>query len=534
MPQGTPENLSDSVFILSNMIRDLGDSVKGLKNTFGGLVDTLDEANRSLISVGKAYGPQFDQFQKRFETLPGNVAKNFQIGVDQLKLGFKNVNEAILKQTIEERLTGQNFKQTDQIYRALQVALGYTDDTLTDLSKTILKSSSDYGIQSSKLIEALTPLSPQFLNLELLGTNSADLAKKIATIGATYGEGGAQLVTKFFQRILDTNPQEAYANQMQDVRNQLVRGTFNINDWQSILNKASERTAGYFKSASQSGDPLRVLSAIREQFGETGVIAFQLKRMAQSPLQVGAKGLGDLHATMQGFREEMTNPLAGIYDPMRKTAEILTKWDGMNAIQDIVLVTASLQGLVTVLKAGSVLTTLFGGGEGAGGKLGKNIASQIPWYKLVGEGAEAEAGGGAAAGMLAGGLVIGAQAGLLWLIKHSIDSGVDRQVAELKAQGREFKEGFLENTEVNKKILDINKESKMSLPVNKDWKSVISEGINDSINSALFGISKGGNANSIVQDQNKKLINLLEQIHNQMIQLNSTTENKTKVKGMSS
>src|SRR5689334_23818468 len=202
-------SLADSITILGNTINDLGDVVKEFKSTAGGILSILDEANTSLIGLGKAYQPQFDKFSKNFSDLPGSIGKNFQLGVDQLLIGFRGLNEGVLKQTVQERLTGQNAISTIKSYKDLQFALGLSNNAISELADYTLELSKTYNVQTSELTQALKALSPELQTLSIFGVDTTKLSKNIEEAAAIFGPGAAPILTQFVKSILSESHQTA-------------------------------------------------------------------------------------------------------------------------------------------------------------------------------------------------------------------------------------------------------------------------------------------------------------------------------------
>ena len=119
----------------------------------------IDTTQKSALQLGVSVESTFEKFNTSFEnTLQGGFITRLESVLDILNTGLETNSTGLLELVNSQRLTNQDSKKTAKAFANLTAALGLNDEELTEMSESLIETSKEYRVSTSRLVDTFDSL----------------------------------------------------------------------------------------------------------------------------------------------------------------------------------------------------------------------------------------------------------------------------------------------------------------------------------------------------------------------------------------
>ena len=318
----------------------------------------IDTTQKSALQLGVSVESTFEKFNTSFEnTLQGGFITRLESVLDILNTGLETNSTGLLELVNSQRLTNQDSKKTAKAFANLTAALGLNDEELTEMSESLIETSKEYRVSTSRLVDTFDSLE-RTLGTKALLDMGPQLNMAVTKLVGEMPEAQRQ-INSFANLMMDKSQKGLDQRIALGISQDAVRlrAAETEEEARQILLEAITKVKDFGSQFDFNKDDLVTLGAITQAFGqgvEDAVIIFKNLGKREKTAEDQQADFNDALSTQIGnafyaIQRELFTRLA---EPMRdslKTIGTFMKENGDvikgigNAIQ------ATIEGLLELL-----------------------------------------------------------------------------------------------------------------------------------------------------------------------------------------
>lgn len=229
----------------------------------------IDTSQKSALQLGVSVESTFEKFSDSFEnTLQGGFVDRLESVLDILNTGLETNSTGLLELVNSQRLTNQDSKKTAKAFANLTAALGLNDEELTEMSESLIETSKEYRVSTSRLVDTFDSLE-RTLGTQALLDMGPQLNMAVTKLVGEMPEAQRQ-INSFANLMMDRTQrgldQRIALGISQDAER--LRAAETEEEARQILLEAITKVNDFGSQFDFTKDDLVTLGAITETFGQ--------------------------------------------------------------------------------------------------------------------------------------------------------------------------------------------------------------------------------------------------------------------------
>lgn len=309
---GLMTSLRDTNILIANLIKELMSSI-----------EQAERGQKQALSLGRNLTDAFGVNTEQLKKLPGGIGDAIDIRLSQLEMGLTQYNDNLTKLAVQQRLTGQDFTRTLQIFRNLEILGGMTLESQSTLSNHLLELTRQYGVSTDRLVDAIEGLASRFIEFRALGI-SEDMTTAVTELTAQLGAQTGPLLARAVDFLTGTdmsNMVRASLLGLQGFRSTLSQPGVDTEVLRNAIIEGGERMSSLVRQFTEgTPDPATQLGILQNIFGREALL---LMTLSEEMKKVSEQDLQMLEARRE-FNESWEAVKGEIFEPIRLSILKLT------------------------------------------------------------------------------------------------------------------------------------------------------------------------------------------------------------------
>ena len=171
-----------------------------LTDTLQNAFDAFSDAQKATAGLGKTFDINGKDLGTALKGLDGTISQKLTLAITALDAGLNKNSSEVLKLSLFQKTTNQQYEKTIELFTTLQKKLGFSVDETNELAKRLKTTSETYGISTERLVAALDAVVKGLPQLKAL---SPQIQKQFADlIVELQGQVGSGIdLTPIFQEL---------------------------------------------------------------------------------------------------------------------------------------------------------------------------------------------------------------------------------------------------------------------------------------------------------------------------------------------
>lgn len=171
-----------------------------LTDTLQNAFDAFSDAQKATAGLGRTFDLNGKDLGTALKGLDGTISQRLTLAITALDSGLNKNSSEVLKLSLFQKTTNQQYEKTIELFTTLQKKLGFSVEETNELAKRLKTTSETYGISTERLVASLDAVVKGLPQLKAL---SPQIQKQFAdVITELQGQVGAGVdLTPIFQEL---------------------------------------------------------------------------------------------------------------------------------------------------------------------------------------------------------------------------------------------------------------------------------------------------------------------------------------------
>ena len=151
MADSTLKNIGDGLLAVAKIGGDL--AAIGIQ-----VAKSIDNTQKTSLSFGTSVENTSKAFKESIDSLNGGFLVRVESVLDILSTGLETNSMGLMELVNSQKITNQDSKKTAKVFARMTAALGLNEEQLDDMSESLMESSKEYRVSTSRLINTFASL----------------------------------------------------------------------------------------------------------------------------------------------------------------------------------------------------------------------------------------------------------------------------------------------------------------------------------------------------------------------------------------
>lgn len=165
----------------------------------------VDNNQKSALQLGVSLSTLDRNFKEQIDNLRGGFGDRIGSLIEVLNTGLEGNSEQLLSLINSQKLTNQDSKKTAAVFADMSTALGLNSEQVDDLAKSLMDTSREYRVSTSRLVDTYASLN-RTLGTQALLDMGPQFSKAVESLVGEYPTKQKQL-NEFANFLLDSSEQ---------------------------------------------------------------------------------------------------------------------------------------------------------------------------------------------------------------------------------------------------------------------------------------------------------------------------------------